>query len=397
MNILAIATNRGGQLRLIAHGHQVTLLATQPFGIAADFKSGYSNLVYLPEGAGEAQFRAMARALHAAAPFELVHSFIDHFQCLAADIAADLGIACRHAPEATRISLDKARTRDATRAAGLSRLDYHRVDDASQLRDVLARVRYPVIAKPLEGTASKNVFKIDSAADAPAELSACLPMIVESFIDGAEFSVESFSEGGRHRILGITEKFKTPTNFVEIGHIVPARIDAGLWRRIEAFTAQVLDAVGIRNGPGHTEVMVARDGGIELIETHTRTGGDEIPNLVRLACGQDLYDLEARQIAGERVLDTIPQPLAYARHAAIWYLTPGEAAPRTLAAIEGAEAAAAMPAVSSVKIEKQPGATVQGLGHSFDRGAHVIAVDATGDAALAAAQAAVAQLRYRFQ
>jgi biotin carboxylase len=395
MKILVIGTNRGGHFRLIARGHELTLLGILPFGVAADFRCGYKNLVYLAEGATEEQFRTMARALHACTPFDLVHSFIDHYQCLAADIAADLGIACRHKKEATRISLDKARTRDVTRAAGFSRLDYWRVQDASQLRDVLARARFPVIAKPLEGTASKNVFRIGAADEVPDTLASCLPMIVESFIDGAEYSVESFSEGGRHRILGITEKFKTPVNFVEIGHIVPARIDAALWRRIEDFTGKVLDAVGIEDGPGHTEIMVAGEA-IELIETHTRTGGDEIPNLVRLACGQDLYDLEARQIAGERVLDSIPQPLTYARHAAIWYLTPDEPEPRTLAAIDGADEAAAMPAVSSVKVEKQPGAAVHKLGHSFDRGAHAIAVEATGDAALAAAQAA-AQLRYRFQ
>lgn len=397
MRILVIGTNRGGHFRLIAHGHELTLLGILPFGVAGDFRSGYKNLVYLDEKAGEEQFRAVARALHAGNSFELVHSFIDSYQCLAADIAAELGIACRHGKEATRTTLDKARTREVTRKAGLSRLDWQRAGDAAQLRDILAQVRYPVIAKPLEGTASKNVFKLASRESAPPELFACLPMIVESFIDGAEYSVESFSEGGRHRVLAITEKFKTEHNFVEIGHLVPARVDEGLARRIAAFTENVLDAVGIENGPGHTEVMVARDGGIELIETHTRTGGDEIPNLVRLACGVDLYDLEARQMAGERVLPSIPDPLPCTRSAAIWYLTPDENEPRILAEIEGAGEAAALPSVSSVKVEKLPGATVHKLGHSFDRGAHVIAVDAGGDAALAAARGAVSRLRYRFR
>ncbi len=397
MKILVIGTNRGGHFRLIANGHELTLLGIMPFGVAGDFRSGYKNLAYLDEKAGEEQFRAMARALHAGNQFELVHSFIDGYQCLAADIAAELGIACRHRKDATRTTLDKARTRDVTRAAGLSRLDYHRADDAAQLRDILAQARFPVIAKPLEGTASKNVFKLASRESVPPELFACLPMIVESFIDGAEYSVESFSEDGRHRVLAITEKFKTAHNFVEIGHLVPARVDADLAQRIAVFTEQVLDAVGITDGPGHTEVMVAADASIELIETHTRTGGDEIPNLVRLACGVDLYDLEARQITGERVLPSIAEPLRCTRNAAIWYLTPDEAQPRTLVEIEGAAEAAAQPSVSSVKVEKLPGATVHTLGHSFDRGAHVIAVDDSGDGALAAARAAVSKLRYRFE
>lgn len=396
MKILAIATNRGAQLRLIALGHEVTLLATLPFGVAGDFKSGYKNLVYLPADAGDDAFRALARALHAVSGFDLVHSFHDSYQCLAADIATEFGISCKLKKEATRIALDKAKTRERVRQAGVSALDYWRVGTFSELQAVLGRARFPVMAKPLEGTASKDVVKLNGMADALPALEACLPMIVEPFIEGAEFSVESFSENGRHRILAITEKFKADNSFVEIGHLVPARIDAASWQRISAYAAAVLDALEVDNGPCHTEVMLSGDR-VELIETHTRTGGDEIPNLVRLACGLDLYDLEARQMTGESVLSSIPEQVAFPNHAAIWYLTPNEPLPRKLIDIDGVEQARAIPSVNSVKTEKAAGAIVHALSYSFDRGAQVIAVAAGGDAALAAARAGVGQLRYRLE
>lgn len=396
MKILAIATNRGAQFRLIALGHEVTLLATLPFGVAGDFKSGYKNLVYLPADAGDDAFRALARALHAVSGFDLVHSFHDSYQCLAADIAAELGIGCKLKKEATRIALDKAKTRERVRQAGVSALEYWRAGTFAELLAILEGAQFPVMAKPLEGTASKDVVKLTSRADALPTLEGSLPMIVEPFIEGAEFSVESFSENGQHRILAITEKFKADNSFVEIGHLVPARIDPAAWQRISAYTTAVLDALEVENGPCHTEVMLSGDR-VELIETHTRTGGDEIPNLVRLACGLDLYDLEARQMTGERVLPSIPVQVAFSSHAAIWYLVPNESQPRKLLDIDGVEQARAIPSVSSVKVEKAPGAVVHTLGYSFDRGAQVIAVAADGDAALAAARAGVGQLRYRLE
>lgn len=396
MKILAIATNRGAQFRLIALGHEVTLLATLQFGVAGDFKSGYKNLVYLPADASDDAFRALARALHTVSGFDLVHSFHDSYQCLAADIATELGIGCRLKKEATRIALDKARTRERVREAGVSTLEYWRVGTFAELRTVLESVHFPVMAKPLEGTASKDVVKLNTKADALPSLEASLPMIVEPFIKGAEFSVESFSENGRHRILAITEKFKADNSFVEIGHLVPARIDAASWQRISAYTAAVLNALEVDNGPCHTEVMLSGDR-VELIETHTRTGGDEIPNLVRLACGLDLYDLEARQMTGERVLPSIPDRVTFPNHAAIWYLAPDEPQPRKLIDIDGVEQARAIPSVSSVKVEKVAGAVVHTLGYSFDRGAQVIAVAPDGDTALAAARAGVGQLRYRLE
>ncbi|MBA3772240.1 MAG: ATP-grasp domain-containing protein [Ramlibacter sp.] len=396
MKILALATNRGAQYRLLALGHEVTLLATLPFGIAADFKSGYGNLVYLGAEAGDDAFRALAASLHAVCGFDLVHSFHDNYQVLAADIAADLGVGCRHKKEATRLAVDKARTRERIRQAGVSTLGYSRVESLDQLRAVLGDMKFPVMAKPLEGTASKGVVKLDSMADLVPALQDSLPMIVEPFIEGREFSVESFSEDGTHRILAVTEKFKADDSFVEIGHLVPARIDAASWRRICAYATAVLDALEIENGPCHTEVMVSGEQ-VELIETHTRTGGDEIPNLVRLACGLDLYDLEARQMTGERVLPSIPEDVAFPRHAAIWYLVPNEPRPRTLLEVDGVEDARAVPSVKSVKVEKMPGAIVHTLGYSFDRGAHVIAVDTDGDSALASARAAVKQLRFRLE
>ena len=48
-----------------------------------------------------------------------------------------------------------------------------------------------------------------------------------------------------------------------------------------------LDAVGLVEGPAHTEIRLARNGP-RIIESHNRNGGGRINELVRLTFGFDI-------------------------------------------------------------------------------------------------------------
>lgn len=393
MNILIIGTNRGGHHSLIRLGHRVTIMARASAASGTDLASGYANLLFLADDADDAQFQGLAAALHAARPFDAVHSFHDNWQKLASEIAAALALPCLLTPAATLATLDKAATRALAGELGLSRVRWARAADAGQLAHACALLGFPLIAKPLCGTGSQGVTLLST----PGELSrldqAGYPLLLESVIEGVEYSVEAFSERGRHRIVAVTEKFKAPGSYVEIGHLVPARLAPGATLRVHEFVLKLLAGIGIENGPSHTEVML-HDGHIELIETHTRTGGDEIPILVRHACGIDLYALEARQVAGESVLDEIAAEISFARHAAVWFAAPALAGPAQLVSISGLERVLAEPGVASAELEKKPGDLLHPLTHSFDRTAHVIALDPSGAAALDIAQRAALLLEH---
>ena len=103
-------------------------------------------------------------------------------------------------------------------------------------------------------------------------------MIAEAVLSGSEFSVEAMSVDGRHEILAITGKLTTgEPEFVELGHWQPAELRSDQRDAVVNRTVEILDAIGHRTGPSHTEVMV--DGpNIGLIETHTRFGGDRSGN-----------------------------------------------------------------------------------------------------------------------
>lgn len=396
MNILLIGTNRGGHRSLIEMGHRVTLLASSSASESGDLRRGYANVLFLGEDAGPDAFERVAAALHCARAFDAVHSFHDSWQVTAAAIAASLGVACRLNPAATMATLNKDRTRLLAAEAGLSRVRWSKVEQADMLERIGSSLGYPFIVKPLAGTGSLGVNLVRTEQELAALQDLSYPLLLEHVVAGQEYSIEAFSEQGRHRVIAITEKFKAEGSFVEIGHLVPARLSEEQFQQMCAYAARLLDAIGMQDGPSHTEVMW-HDGAIELIETHTRTGGDEIPMLVKHACGIDLYALEARQVAGEAVWQDIAGPIVFARHAAVWFAAPALDKPSRLTGIEGVEQARSAPDVVSVGLEKQLGELLRPLRHSFDRSAHAIAMHPDAERALQAALQAAQSLRHQFE
>ncbi|WP_309235598.1 ATP-grasp domain-containing protein [Streptomyces sp. TRM64462] len=144
-----------------------------------------------------------------------------------------------------------------------------------------------VVAKPVAGTGSHAVALLRTPADLPADRRNGATLL-ERYVEGREFSVEALSSGGRHTVLGVAEKRTTGDGFVEVAHIMPApSLTAAERRDVERAVGELLDAVGLVDGPSHTEVKVGADGRVTVIETHNRPGGDGIADLVHLTTGVD--------------------------------------------------------------------------------------------------------------
>ncbi|MDZ7543153.1 ATP-grasp domain-containing protein, partial [Clostridium perfringens] len=155
----------------------------------------------------------------------------------------------------------------------------------------------PLIVKPTDRSGSRGVNKINNinelkeAINKAKNESFCKEVIVEEFIDGKEYSMEFFSDNGKHSFLAITEKFTTGApNFIERAHLQPGRIkEETLLKAIEV-AINGLNALEICDGASHVEIKVDRDA-IFIIEIGARMGGDFIGSeLVRLSTGIDFTE-----------------------------------------------------------------------------------------------------------
>jgi biotin carboxylase len=241
-----------------------------------------------------------------------------------------------------------------------------------------ARHGYPFIVKPIDATASIGVFKVDGPGDA-AEVWAAVEglrgsrtdrvstlfvlqdFLMEEYVDGPEFSVESFSFAGRHVVVAITEKFVDFDHFAELGHAVPARLELPRQQQVCANVARFLDLMGYRDGVTHTEVRIGKRGPL-VIESHNRIAGDAIAELVRGAYGIDLSTYAFGWPFG--LVDELPgRPVAHAG-ASTRFLV---GHPGVVESVDGVGEAFEADDVLDVRISVKPGDVVRSLRDNWDR------------------------------
>lgn len=156
-------------------------------------------------------------------------------------------------------------------------------------------LEYPIIVKPLDRSGSRGITKLDdskglsNAIEDAKECGFIKKALVEEFVGGREYSVESISWKGIHRCLAITQKYTTGSpHFIETGHLEPAGIEDNLRSKIYSVVTQGLDSIGILYGASHSELKIDDDGNIKIIEIGGRMGGDFIgSDLVKLSTGYD--------------------------------------------------------------------------------------------------------------
>lgn len=157
------------------------------------------------------------------------------------------------------------------------------------------KLQYPVIVKPTDRSGSRGIYKLESgdalaeavksAMDAGFEKKA----LIEEFAQGQEYSVEYISDNGIHHFLAMTLKYTTGApHFIETGHLQPAPVDENTLQRVKEVIPHALNSLGITTGASHSEIKIAEDGTIRIIEIGGRMGGDCIgSDLVRYSTGYD--------------------------------------------------------------------------------------------------------------
>ncbi|WP_169525499.1 ATP-grasp domain-containing protein [Pseudalkalibacillus hwajinpoensis] len=151
-----------------------------------------------------------------------------------------------------------------------------------------------MIIKPIDQSGSRTVHLCSDANDMYLFIKNNYEVdgwIVEEYLEGNEYSVETITINRKHYFVGITEKIKTsPPRFVELGHVFPADISINLYDNIKKIVKRFLDGAKYEFGPCHTEVIVTKDG-VKIVESQARFGGDQINKLIEISTEEDAEEL----------------------------------------------------------------------------------------------------------
>ncbi len=213
-------------------------------------------------------------------------------------VAENLNLPC-NATAYTNIQTNKYAMRKALSDAGIPCPKFILADATTDFAKELSGFSFPVIVKPTDRSGSRNIMKLESldgiatAVKEACETSFEGKAIIEEYLVGDEYSMETISHKGNHQFLAVTKKFTTGApHFIETGHKQPSDLQPETLERAKSTIFHALDALHVENSAGHSEFRVDGNGNIKIIEIGARMGGDCIgSDLVYLSTGHDFVKM----------------------------------------------------------------------------------------------------------
>ncbi|WP_158887941.1 ATP-grasp domain-containing protein [Amycolatopsis anabasis] len=236
-------------------------------------------------------------------------------------------------PEVAALCRDKIAMGNRLRAAEVPMARRYVLGDAREAGAAVHQVGVPGVLKPSTGVASLYTVRFDSEADLRARLDRFGEMItarvpaplrgmrgrwvVEEYLDGPAFSVESVVSGSTPAHVAVCAKGDTEGPFFrEVGHSTPPGLAPDVLAELFDLTGRAIGALGIEDCVTHTEFKVTA-AGPRMLEIAARMGGGSIRQVVLAATGTDLLEATLRFAMGQRPEATPSQRGAAASRS--WY------------------------------------------------------------------------------
>ena len=220
-----------------------------------------------------------------------------------ARIAKELGLRF-YSAETARWSTDKFQMKQRFIEGGILCARGRVIKSAEDAKDL----DFPLILKPRDNSGSRGVIfcqdmqSLQKAMKETLQYTRLDSVLVEEFIEGQEYSIESLHYEGKSEVIQFTEKRTTPFPYnVELGHIQPANLSNKDKEEVRAIISKIGKALCFENCPSHTELKI-NERGIYVIETSPRLGGDYITSMLTpLSTGINLEEQLLHIALGEPV------------------------------------------------------------------------------------------------
>merc|ERR1712190_579213 len=181
---------------------------------------------------------------------------------------------------------DKSEQQKLVKAAGLRSTREASGKELSDVRAFLESEPMPCIVKPTESCGSDGVKKCSSIEEAEEHFELLMrsqkkagaqdgAVICQEFLAGKEYVVDHVTRDGQHKTVMVWVYDKRPTNGGEFVYynVLPVESADPTAKILVEYTRGVLDALDIKHGPSHAEVMMTSDGTPCLVEMNCRAHG----------------------------------------------------------------------------------------------------------------------------
>jgi S-sulfo-L-cysteine synthase (3-phospho-L-serine-dependent) len=249
---------------------------------------------------------AALRRQHDRRPVDAVLSVRDSYVPLAAYLADRLEVRGL-ALQAALNCHDKSRMRAALHGAGLPNPRYAVVSDPQETSGVAAAVGFPAIAKLARGAGGAGVRlcrteeELQAAVTELSELRPGVDLVVEEYLDGPEYAVQTVTVDGRTEVLSVlAEHVGPPPRFAETGYDFPAGLAAADESALLSLVVSALDVLGMDNGIAHVQARLTADGP-RIVEVNPRPPGGMLSRVSEVVSGVSLLEAAVSAALGRPV------------------------------------------------------------------------------------------------
>lgn len=181
------------------------------------------------------------------------------------------------------------------------------------------------VVKPVRGVASDDVHlckNLSSIRQAFAKIYGSSvfgspwekhnKVLIQEFAIGQEFAVDTICKDGEKKIAAIWIYDKRPANGAPFVYYATRLYDGELGQTLHDYLSKVLDALGIRWGLSHNEVIITNDGP-RLVEVNCRQHNMNFLPLTMSCYGYNALDMLLAAYLGDQPEDSYPAESAHLR------------------------------------------------------------------------------------
>jgi len=192
---------------------------------------------------------------------------------------------------------DKETMKSVVERAGLRVPRHGRATTSSEAREVIERVGYPAIVKPIAGAGSKHTYRCDDQEDFEGALQRTRQiseLSIEEYVDGEELTFDTVCAEGRVLYDNVAWYRPKPLEmaqnpWISMQNVVLRDTSIPLAKAGVELGRRVLEALGFRTGFTHMEWFLTPDGEAVFGEIGARAAGARLVHAMNYACDLDLF------------------------------------------------------------------------------------------------------------
>ena len=279
-------------------------IAQEPPG--GDDRRFFADVATVSDGLDERQLTDAARLLESRhGRIHRVIGILEPLQVQLAGVRRALGVPGTD-PETADLFRDKARMKDELRRHGLPCARHRLIRTWRDAEEFMAEAGLPVVLKPPAGMGCKATWRLNSAEELRAALTALhaspnSPALAEEFLRGREYSFETITIDGEVRFTSFSRYFPTPLEVMETPWIqwvvvMPRVVTGPEFDDARELGLRAVRALGLETGFTHMEWFRRDDGSLAIGEIAARPPGAHMVLGNGYAHDSDMYRAWARAV-----------------------------------------------------------------------------------------------------